>query len=1359
MRRICPPTLAAAIAAAVLVSTATADGLFDRKTMMRTAELRPGMRGVGKSVFHGVEPTAFNVEILGVLENDNLGGDLVLIKVLDGPVVERECGIIAGMSGSPVYVGDRLVGAIAFNWGFQKEPIGGVTPIEDMLEALESRERAKKPPSSAAAPTGAVVEGRRVTRAAILGLDDDPGLKFVDADTLALRPVGTYLTCSGFSPRALEYVRRQLRGYGIVVERGPGPLPKDQRVPVELQPGSALGVALVDGDFSSAVTGTVTYRNGDTLLAFGHPFYQSGTVALPLHSAWVHDVVPSYSRSVKLTSIMDPVGRLEQDRAWAVAGTAGAEVESIPVRIRINDRTRDWSKEYNVQVAQHETMSPVFILSSVFDAIDAAFKPTGKGTAKVSFSVTTKSGLTVEHRNTFFSSVAVGDSTAAELSTAMALLTRNPYDQQDIASVAVTSELTDEDRTARIEDVYAEETTAKAGEDLHLHVVLKPQQGEEFEEVVTLHIPIDVKKGSMRLGVTGGSSTLLKTRLGIPPPNLDSLPDLVRDFQETEPNNRLVVAAALPNNSLALDSVKLARLPSSIESTVMASRSSRMRLGREELSVGLDTDYVLIGQRLLTMPVEDKKGEKGRVPSRPPRPPTPPSGPPSMPPSGPPGMGFDLGLGMRAEWAPPGLVPTWRVVTDEEWAAVAPFPVAPPPRRPPSAPEAKMPAGGPPGPEGEEEPKQEEAPPAVTRQSKQWLQTKAQDFLEGEAKGVAIVNVGDIELAPKPERLQKTNQFHLWSAAADGDGAYFGSGTKGIVYRAAEGKVSTFCETGEVGVHCLLPDGKGNLIAGTSPEGKILRINSEGKSQLLHTAEDQYVWSLARRGDDLYAGTGYGGKILKVAADGSAEVFADLPAAHVLALAFSGDVLYAGTSEDGVLYRIDAQGEAEAVYESKDNCISALAVGPDGSVYAGTASEGMIVKLAGDGHPEILYDSDERVINSLLMTDDGLYACTGDEGRILHIVDGDVEPRVAVVAELDPQQALSLAMLGDGSLLAGTGNMGEIYELPTRGQAEGVFESDVFDAERPASWGMVSWQATIPEGARLEIETRSGSTSEPDETWSQWSGAYARAAGERVRSPAARFIQYRAKLTRSNQAAPVLHSVKITYLPENQKPKVELQKPQEGSALSKKQELTWKAEDPDADKLIHSLHSSADGGATWKALKLDLDEPKYEWDTTETDDGVYSLKVTVSDRRSNPVNAKQAEVVATGVVVDNTPPKFYDLKKGELTEQRTVEIKGLASDALTAVTAVEYRVGKEGKFRAVAAVDEVYDARAESFAFTTVPLEPGKQVVEVRASDSAANWVTEKLTFTVPGDEEAEGAEKEAEKPEAAAEGAKPKEE
>ncbi len=1330
------PALAVLLACS---AQAGGDSLFDPETMLRTSQIRPGMTGVGKSVFQGVEPEEFGIEVLGVLESTNLGGDLVLIKVLDGTPVERDCGIISGMSGSPVYIGGKLVGAVAYAWTYEKEPIGGVTPVEDMLEALESKHAMEEPPSAATPPTGAVVNGRRVTRATVLPLAQNPGRGFADAETLYLHPVGMAVACSGFSERSRAYLREQLKPYGLEVEPGPGPLPRDRRLTVDLQPGSAVGVTLVDGDFSAAATGTVTHRDGDVVLAFGHPFAQAGKVSMPLSTAWVHDVVPSFSRSMKLSSVMDPVGRLEQDRAWAVAGVVGVDAERIPVSIEIDDETRDRTRRYHVQVAQHEDMSPSFVLSSVFDALDAAYKPTGKGTSRVSFTVRSTSGVEIARSNTFYSSRSVADTAVAELATAMAILTGNPYDPQEVASVRLKAELGDENRSARIDDIYAEETVAKAGEDLHLHVVLAPQKGEKVEHTLTLPIPEEVQKGSMRLAAAGGGDLdFAKVRAGVLPPDLDSLEDLVQNLQQQRPNDVLAVVAGLPNASLQANGSELKRLPSPIEATITQSQSSRLRQGREELLATVPTEYVLEGVQYLTIAVEDKHGEKGRVP--PTRPPTTTVGPPSVGPAPSPvpsAAAFDLGLGIRPLWAPAGLLPTWRV--PEAYAPFyVPFDPVPAATAPTPRPRARVAAAAK-APRADEKPEKgsEKPPDVVTRQPSHWLQTTAADFLAGEAEGAAIVSTGSVELAPKPKVLEKTNQFYFWSAVADEAGnVYLGSGDRGRIHKLTpDGTLTELAETDQVGIHALALDGKGNLLAGTSPDGKLLRVLPDGTCEVLHETGGQYIWAIVRHGDDFYLGTGADARVLKLDADGQLTEYARLPAAHALALAFVGDDLYVGTSEDGVIYRVGGSGRVEAAYESEDDAISALAATEDGLMYAGTAPNGLIIRLPLDGGAEQVYDSEERVITCLVPHDGALYAGTGDEGRILRIVDGGPEPEVSVVADLDPPQVLSLAVGANGVLVAGTGNMGEVYELATRGQAEGVYESQVLDAERAANWGALSWEAAVPEGAGLDIQTRSGNTSDPDNSWSAWSRAYTKADGERVVSPAARFLQFRATLKRSDDAGPVLHGLRVVYLPANREPTIKLSSPEEGAALSKETEIAWQAEDPDEDTLTATIYTSTDGGANWSELAKDLDEAKYKWDTTKAKDGRCALRVVVSDAFSSPGDPKRAEVTLASVVVDNAPPELMEVETGDVSRERTLPISGYAVDELTQITSVEYRVG-DGKFRGVASADGLLDSPTEKFDFTTGPLEPGTQSIELRARDAAGNWATQKLSVEVPREDE-----------------------
>ncbi|MFQ6096502.1 MAG: SpoIVB peptidase S55 domain-containing protein, partial [Armatimonadota bacterium] len=1241
MRRMLSRVCAAAIVLCAAALPVGARSLFNPRTMIRTAELRPGMRGMAKTVFRGTEITEFNVEVVGVLKKANLGGDMVLIRVLDGPVVARGCGVARGMSGSPVYVDGRLLGAIAFTYRFAKEPFGGVTPVEDMLEALEHPDTTSYPRSAEAPVIPAQIGGRTITKAAVAGFGADLENLAQDHETIVMEPLGVMLSCSGFSRRALEVIADALEPFGIHPVAGPGPLPESDWVDVDLQPGAAIGVALMSGDFTGAVTGTLTYRDENVLLAFGHPFMQSGRVDMPLVTAWVHDVIPSTDISNKLTSIMKTVGVIQQDRAWSVAGVLGGKADTVSVNIEIRDRTRDLTKKYHVDVVQHEDMTVPMVLSGLFNAVDATYKPSGRGTARVRMKVRTTSGREISHENVFYSTASVGDTTVQEAVQSLTFLTKNSFDRQKIASVEVVSELTEEERSATIEDVYAEQTIARAGEELVLHVRLKHKQEPEFEKVVTLKIPEEVQRGAMRIGVTGGGGQRsLESRLGIVQPEARSLDDLIERFETTERNDRLVVIAALPNPSFRVNNRQMSRVPSAIASTLAQSRWTDLRQGREKMVKVVETDYVLTGQQTLSIATQDKEGKKGKAP--PGRPPSPPKPAPRRPNAKAPNGSFAL-VGQVVRGRARALM-----MHEDDVAEAEPTSVqvgrsnrsnsAPAPR-------AKQPGKGAQE-EKEAEKKEKEKPAApVMRQSSEWLQTKGEDFEKGEAKGVALVSTGEIVLAPEIERLSETQEFYLWSAVADAKGnAYFGSGPNGIIYKVTpQGDLSTFYDSDELAVHALalLPDG--SLIAGTAPEGRILKISPSGEGTVLHDADCQAVWSLAVKGNDVYAGCGPDGRILKIAPDGSVAEFARLPATSVLSLAFAGDALYAGTSDDGVVYRIQPDGTHVAVFGAAEKSVCALAVGANGNVYAGTDPGALVVRISPDGEFETVYDSDERAVFALLADGEDLYAATGDGGRVLRIRDNPGgESAVADLGETKRPQALCMAKVGGDTLLVGTGNMGAIVKVALSPRGSGHFESEVLDAKVAARWGVISWVADVPEGAEVYLQTRSGNTPDPDDEWSPWSHAYVDPSGEPIASPPGRYLQYKATIVGSRRNSPIVKSVKVVYLPANRKPKLDVQAPQEGAALSGKAELKWKAEDADKDKLLFAIYTSRDARKTWEPLKEDLEEPKYEWDTTTVEDGRYAVRITASDELANPGAAQLAEEVADPVIVDNTPPRIVE---------------------------------------------------------------------------------------------------------------------
>ena len=283
---------------------------------------------------------------------------------------------------------------------------------------------------------------------------------------------------------------------------GGGPMPG---IDTELEPGAALGVQLMTGDFSMVAVGTVTHRDGDSIIAFGHPMMQLGDIDLPITTAYVHDIVPNLSSSMKLASPLAIHGRLLQDRAWSVGGTIGDPPELLPVSIRVTDGDRDIQKVYNVQVSQDEELTPDLALTAVMNAVMAAYKPFGEGTAQTSFTIETKEGHRISRSNVDYSAFAGPVASVMDFMDALGLIAFNPYEKVHLSSVEFETEINKRNTSAEIKRVYVDKPILERGSETDLHVFLKPFEGDPIEKTITLKIPADVTPGIVRVVVSGGT--------------------------------------------------------------------------------------------------------------------------------------------------------------------------------------------------------------------------------------------------------------------------------------------------------------------------------------------------------------------------------------------------------------------------------------------------------------------------------------------------------------------------------------------------------------------------------------------------------------------------------------------------------------------------------------------------------------------------------------------------------------------------------------------------------------------------------------------------------------------------------------
>jgi hypothetical protein len=1302
---------------------------FNPATMMLSSEVQRGMKGIGKSVFHGVDITEFNVEILSVVERWNDGKDFIVGRVLDGPVVERKSGVMGGMSGSPVYINGKLIGAISSTFLYEREPVCGITPIEAMLECLDQpAKQAELSPYSLqrerylARRGDFTLGGRRVSEVRLVPhAEAEAG--FADEHTALMARVAPPVYCAGLPEPAMALLRKKLEPYGIEAVPGPGHMRNP--VDTELVPGAAFGVPLMWGDFDVSTGGTITYRDGSLLLGFGHPFTLSGQVDIPITTAWVHDFVPRYVRTDKMQSCMKEVGALRQDRPWAVGGALGLTAGRVPMNLTVTDETRQLTRTFHVEALRQREMTPNMLMSAALSAIGVTYHDPGTGILKVRTRVKGSAGNEISREETYYHTGQYEQAAIDDLSQACGLLTQNRWMAQDVTECDYQVSLTNADRGATVEALSCDQNVAKAGEDLTLRVRIRPENSGPVEKKLTLHIPVSVEKGMVRLAVCGGVEAMrLRGRVGILPPVFTSLDAVIRFYEGLERNDQILALAGVQTKDLDIEGTRLMWMPSTMKDILENPMRTGVTRGGAELVHVEDIPWVLYGGAIMSLPIEDRLGVRGK-----------PSSSSSKDSSGSDGSSSE-------ETSLPALP---KGVPASLWWAASAF-CAPPvvggtePVNGNSKGTEKPAAEAKPAEEGtateEETPseEEEEAPAnpkegAVGRGPSFFLHSTASDFGPGKAEGVAVRSDGALQLCPPWQEIALPDELYVTALVAGKGVAYAGTCDPGKVYKIVDGKATVAFETGEFGVSALCLSADGTLLVGTMPRGRVFRVTPDGKGGQLCKLECGYAWDIceAAPGEWDVAG-GNDACVWRVKADGTVRKLVDLRQGHAMRLLRVKDVLYIGTAQRGAIYRLKTDGRVESLYEAGTNDITALVAGPKDTIWLSTAPQGKVISLDSNGVAREQYSGGSNGVLSLAQVQAKMYAGEGTDGRVREIVKEGVN---ALVREDVGRQVVCLSAHGS-VLYAGCSSPGRVLVGDLSAAATGKFSSAALDAKRAARWGRVDWQGTSPTGSSLTLRLRSGSTTDPkDGSWSPWSPAVAEPGRERVDLPSGQYLQYELELSRKAGAAgPVLDWLKISYMPANQSPTVRDFKPTESVALSGKVKLEWKMEDPDKDKLLATIQIRPRGGRDFRALKSNLTESPYEWDTKSVDDGAYDVRVVVDDSLSNPGDARTATLDVANLVVDNTAPEVEVISGPVKQADGGWAITAFAMDRGTRIANAAWQVKDEKIWHAARLDDGIYDWRYERFVVATGPLKASVTEIVIRVRDAAGN-VTDK-TVTLP---------------------------
>ncbi|WP_255551482.1 SpoIVB peptidase S55 domain-containing protein [Granulicella sp. dw_53] len=587
------PSGIAGVAAAAMGSMPVAAPLETR--IFPLSEVKRGLRGVAYTVFEGVVPEPMEVEILGVLK-DSLGpGQDMILARLRGTKPEYT-GVVAGMSGSPVYIDGRLVGALSYRIGqFSRDPIAGITPIELMLAVRD----------------GVGVGGGKVDLSTPLQGDGPRDARKVSgAGGAEMQPIETPLVFgSGFGRETVERFGDRFRAMGLTPVAGLGGADTKAVQPEPLVPGSAVSAVLVRGDLSMAGTCTVTYIDPKRLLACGHPITQYGPVALPMTKAEVVATLASPLNAFKIINTTETVGSFTEDRASAILGRFDVNARMIPVTVEVIPPDGGQAKTFKFEVVDNRQLTPSAMLVSVYQSLQG----TNVSAAEMSYRVRGEMTVAGQAPVRISGLMAQNDLNSGAINTALLVGDRfnrvydNALDQPKITGVRLRVETISERKTASLEAARLSKTEARAGDTVEVEATLRPYQSEARVTKIRFTLPANLQPGPLRVVVSDGATVdRLLSAPGGGSQRAMGLTDTVAQLNRNHANDVVYVTLLDKAAQAVLESGALGEVPLSMANVLgPLKEGQKMQLtGESVVEVGsAPADYAVSGSQVLTIAI------------------------------------------------------------------------------------------------------------------------------------------------------------------------------------------------------------------------------------------------------------------------------------------------------------------------------------------------------------------------------------------------------------------------------------------------------------------------------------------------------------------------------------------------------------------------------------------------------------------------------------------------------------------------------------------------------------------------------------------------------------------------------------
>lgn len=599
---------------AINASAVTKVGKGDPR-LMPLDEVKPGMKGIAKTVFQGSEPEEFGVEVLGVMRGIQSPKQSSIIIRLTGEKTDRT-GIFAGMSGSPVYIDGKLIGAIAFTFAFAKEPIGGVTPIQEMIDIFEQNLgtkaiRPNEPRKFSFMELASTELKLNFPKPTVTGVSFLANVSTASplANLLGQQftPIATPVVFSGISQETLNLFSSQLQSHGLLPVSAVGSAaemsPIAKITADTLKPGSSVSAQLIRGDYSLAAAGTVTWRDGDKIYAFGHPFLSVGSADMPMTEASVVTVIPNANNSFKLSIPGNLVGSITQDRATGIFGTLGQEPKMIPVKVNLRT-SRNKTESFNYEIATDTFLTPLLLQITIYNTIASSERTLGTATVSVNgqIDVDGQSSIKLERR---FSAGNAGLQAAGAIAVPVNQLLTSGFDGIQIKGVSVDLTVTDNKYAADLERITLSKTEVGRGETIDVQAYVRTESGKQFVQRIPVEIPKDAPLGQLLVVISDGQALQQASASQAFVPQ--DLSQLVGAINKIKKNDRLYVKLFRITSGAVIGANELPNLPPSMVATLNSERSAGgytptvlSAVYEKELP---PAEFVIAGQQIISLDV------------------------------------------------------------------------------------------------------------------------------------------------------------------------------------------------------------------------------------------------------------------------------------------------------------------------------------------------------------------------------------------------------------------------------------------------------------------------------------------------------------------------------------------------------------------------------------------------------------------------------------------------------------------------------------------------------------------------------------------------------------------------------------